>query len=38
MTKKPLNEAGFVPLLVAVLLIVAAIVYFAYTRVLHAHQ
>lgn len=38
MAKKPLNEAGFIPLLIAVIIIVAAVVYLAYTRVLHAQQ
>jgi hypothetical protein len=30
------DQAGFIPLLIAVLIIVAALVYLAYTRVLHA--
>lgn len=34
---KKCNEAGFIPLLVLILLIVAALVYVAYTRVLHAN-
>jgi hypothetical protein len=36
MTQKQLNQSGFVPLLIIVLMVVAAIVYLAYTRVLHA--
>jgi len=32
------NEAGFLPLLIAILLIVAAIIYLVYTRVLHAQS
>lgn len=36
MKTKPLNQNGFVPLLVVILLIVAAVVYVVYTRVLHA--
>jgi hypothetical protein len=35
---KPLNEAGFLPLLVTILLIVAAIIYLVYTRVLHSQK
>lgn len=35
---KPLNQSGFVPLLICVTLIVLAVVYLAYTRVLHAQQ
>lgn len=38
MVKRPLNEAGFIPLLIVILIIVAAIIYLAYTRVLHAQQ
>ncbi len=33
---KKLNQAGFLPLLVLILIIVGVIVYLAYTRVLHA--
>ncbi|HEY5442009.1 MAG TPA: hypothetical protein VIJ68_00550 [Candidatus Saccharimonadales bacterium] len=29
------NEAGFIPLLVTILLVVAAIIYLIYTKVLH---
>ncbi|HXE09983.1 MAG TPA: hypothetical protein VN554_00990 [Verrucomicrobiae bacterium] len=36
MKRKPLNEAGFLPLLITILIVVAVIVYLAYTRVLHA--
>jgi hypothetical protein len=36
MKPKHLNEAGFLPLLITVLLIVAAGIYLVYTRVLHA--
>lgn len=35
---KALDQSGFVPLLFAILIIVAAVVYVAYTRVLHAQQ
>ena len=35
---KPLNEAGFLPLLLAILLTVAAIIYLVYTRVLHVQN
>lgn len=38
MKPKPLNQAGFVPMLIAILLIVAAIIYFVYTKVLHAQN
>jgi hypothetical protein len=33
---KKLNQSGFIPLLVTILLIVVAVIYVAYTRVLHA--
>jgi hypothetical protein len=36
MKQKNLNQAGFVPLLLIILIIVAVVVYLAYTRVLHA--
>jgi len=36
MKPKQLDQAGFIPLLITILLIVAAIIYFVYTRVLHA--
>jgi hypothetical protein len=35
---KPLNETGFVPLLIVILLIVAAIIYLVYSRVLHLQK
>lgn len=35
---KPLNQDGFIPLLITILLIVAAIIYFVYARVLHAQK
>jgi hypothetical protein len=38
MKPKPLNETGFVPLLVTILLIVAAIIYVVYARVLNANK
>jgi hypothetical protein len=38
MKSKPLNQAGFIPLLITVLLIVAAVIYLVYTRVLHAQK
>jgi hypothetical protein len=38
MKSKPLNQAGFIPLLIAVLLVVAAVIYLVYTRVLHAQK
>lgn len=38
MKRPPSSESGFIPLLVTILIIVAAVVYLAYTRVLHAHQ
>jgi hypothetical protein len=39
MKRVPLNQSGFIPLLIAVLLIVAVLIYLVYTRVLHAqHQ
>jgi len=33
-----LNENGLVPLLVLILIIVIAVIYLAYTRVLHSHK
>ncbi len=36
MNRQQLNQSGFIPLLVTVLLIVAVAIYFVYTRVLHA--
>ena len=36
MKHKPLDQNGFLPLLITILLIVAAVVYLVYTRVLHA--
>jgi hypothetical protein len=38
MKRKQLDEDGLVPLLVTVLLIVVAVIYFAFTRVLKAQQ
>ena len=38
MKHKPLNQTGFIPLLMIVLLVVVAAVYLVYTRVLHAQQ
>jgi Tfp pilus assembly protein PilX len=38
MKSKSLNETGFVPFLVLILLIVAAIIYLVYTRVLHLQK
>jgi hypothetical protein len=36
MKRRPLDQSGFIPMLITILLIVAALIYFAYTRVLHA--
>jgi hypothetical protein len=36
MKLKSLNQSGFLPLLITVLIVVAAVVYFVYTRVMHA--
>ena len=36
MKRSSLNEAGFIPLLITVLLIVVVLIYVVYTRVLHA--
>lgn len=36
MKLKPLNQSGFVPLLILILLLVTAGIYFVYTRVMHA--
>lgn len=38
MKRKQLNETGFIPLLVTILLIILAIIYVVYTRVLHAQK
>jgi len=38
MKPKSLDQSGFVPMLVTILLIVAAIIFFVYTRVLHAQH
>jgi len=32
------NQTGFIPLLIIILIVIAALVYVAYTRVLHAQQ
>jgi len=37
MKRASLNQSGFIPLLVTIILIVVALIYLAYTRVLHAH-
>jgi hypothetical protein len=36
--KRSLNETGLIPLLVIILIVVVAVIYLAYTRVLHAQQ
>jgi hypothetical protein len=36
MKRTPLNESGFIPLLLTVLALVLIVVYLAYTRVAHA--
>jgi hypothetical protein len=36
MNKLSTNQNGFIPMLIGILLIVLAIIYIAYTRVLHA--
>lgn len=38
MKNKQLDQTGFIPLLILILLIVAAVVYLAYSRVLNAVQ
>jgi len=38
MKPKPLNQTGFIPLLIVILLIVAVIIYLAYSRVLHVQH
>ncbi len=32
------NQSGFIPLLISILIIVVALIYLAYTRVVHAQQ
>ncbi len=36
MKRTPLNQSGFIPLLLTILAIVLLVIYLAYTRVLHA--
>ncbi|HYH36454.1 MAG TPA: hypothetical protein VD706_03070 [Candidatus Saccharimonadales bacterium] len=36
MKPKPLNQSGFLPLLILILILVAAGVYVVYSRVMHA--
>ena len=38
MKPKRLDKNGFIPLLVVILLVVAAVIYLVYTRVLHAQK
>lgn len=38
MKNKPLGQSGFVPMLIVILIVVAVVVYLAYTRVLHAQH
>jgi hypothetical protein len=38
MKRRPLDQAGFVPMLITILLVVGALIYLAYTRVLHANN
>lgn len=38
MKSRPLGESGFIPLLIVILLIVAAIIYLVYARVLHLQK
>ena len=36
MKRSSLNQTGFIPLLIAILLIVVIVIYLVFTRVLHA--
>lgn len=38
MRRAPLNQSGFIPMLLAVLAIVVGLIYVIYTRVLHAQR
>jgi sorbitol-specific phosphotransferase system component IIC len=38
MRAKKLNQTGFIPFLILILIIVAAIIYLVYTRVLHVSR
>lgn len=38
MKTKKLNQSGFIPMLILILLIVAAVIYLVYTRVLHVSK
>lgn len=36
--RKQLDQNGFIPMMLSILAVVLLIIYFAYTRVLHAQQ
>jgi hypothetical protein len=38
MQRQPLDQSGFIPMLITILLVVGALIYVAYTRVLHANN
>ena len=38
MKRSSLNQNGFIPLIIIILIIVGVVIYLAYTRVLHAKQ
>ncbi len=38
MKRSPLNQSGFIPLLLTILFIVVVAIYMIYTQVLHAHK
>jgi hypothetical protein len=38
MNRKPLDQSGFIPLLLTVLFFVAVAIYVVYARVMHAQQ
>lgn len=38
MKRTPLNESGFIPMMLTILAIVVAVIYLAYTRVLKAQH
>lgn len=38
MKKLTVNESGFIPMLLTILFVIVAVIYFVYTRVAHAAQ
>lgn len=38
MSKLSVNQAGFIPMLLSILAVVVAVIFFVYFRVMHAHR